>query len=64
MIISIFPTPQRLFYIRQDLLGRLFGFSEVAVISISGDELDLWQNRKLQLKNANEFVKAFVENRV
>jgi hypothetical protein len=50
--------------IRQDLLGRLFGFSEVAVISISGDELDLWQNRKLQLKNANEFVKSFVENRV
>jgi len=50
--------------IRQDLLGRLFGFSTVDIISISGDELDLWQNRKLQLKNANEFVKAFVEKRV
>jgi len=49
--------------IRQDLLGKLFGFSEVAIISISGDELDLWQNRELQLKNANEFVKAFVEKR-
>jgi len=50
--------------IRQDLLGRLFGFSEVAIISISGDELDLWQNRELQLKNTNEFIKAFVESRV
>jgi len=50
--------------IRQDFLGRLFGFSEVAIISISGDELDLWQNKKLQLRNANEFVKAFVEDRV
>ena len=50
--------------IRQDLLGRLFGFSTVGIISISGDELDLWQNRELQLKNANEFVKAFVEKRV
>jgi len=50
--------------IRQDLLGRLFGFSTVDIISISGDELDLWQNRELQLRNANEFVKAFVEKRV
>jgi uncharacterized membrane protein YdbT with pleckstrin-like domain len=50
--------------IRQDLLGRLFGFSTVDIISISGDELDLWRNRELQLKNANEFVKAFVEKRV
>ena len=50
--------------IRQDLLGRLFGFATVGIISISGDELDLWQNRELQLKNANEFVKAFVEKRV
>jgi hypothetical protein len=49
--------------IRQGLLGRLFGYSEVSIISISGDELDLWQNRELQLKNANEFVKAFVEMR-
>lgn len=49
--------------IRQGLLGRLFGYSEVSIISISGNELDLWQNRELQLKNANEFVKAFVEMR-
>ncbi|MFP3257158.1 MAG: PH domain-containing protein [Candidatus Nanopusillus acidilobi] len=49
--------------IRQGLLGRLFGYSEVSIISISGDELDLWQNRELQLKNANDFVKAFVEMR-
>jgi len=46
--------------IRQDLLGRLFGYSELAIISISGDELYLWQNRELQLTNANEFVKSFV----
>jgi len=50
--------------IRQGLLGRIFGFSEVAIISISGDELELWQNRELQLENANEFIKAFVEKRV
>jgi len=50
--------------IRQDLLGKLFGFSTVGIISISGDELDLWQNRELQIRNANEFVKAFVEKRV
>jgi len=49
--------------IRQDLLGRLFHFAEVAIISISGDELVLWQNRELQLQNADEFVKAFVEKR-
>jgi len=49
--------------IRQDLLGRLFGYSDVAIVSISGDELDLWENRELQLKNANEIVKAFVEMR-
>jgi len=49
--------------IRQGLLGRLFGFSELAVISISGDELELWRSRGLQLRNANEIVKAFVEIR-
>ena len=49
--------------IRQGLIGRLFGYSDVDIISISGDELDLWQNRELQLTNANEIVKAFVEMR-
>jgi len=49
--------------IKQGLLGRLFGYSDVAIISISGDELELWQNRELQLTNTNEIVKAFVEMR-
>jgi len=49
--------------IRQGLLGRLFGYAEITIISISGDELELWKNMELQLENANEFVKAFVEMR-
>ena len=49
--------------IKQDLLGRLFHFAEVAIISISGDELQLWKNMEIQLENADEFVKAFVEMR-
>jgi len=48
--------------LKQSLLGRIFGFSKIAIISTSGAELKIW-NRKLELKNAEEFIKAFVSMR-
>jgi uncharacterized membrane protein len=48
--------------LKQSLLGRIFGFSKIAIISTSGAELKIW-NRGLELKNAEEFIKAFVSMR-
>jgi len=48
--------------LKQSLLGRIFGFSKIAIISTSGAELKIW-NRELELKNAEEFIKAFVSMR-
>jgi len=48
--------------LKQSLLGRIFGFSKIAIISTSGAELKIW-NRQLELKNAEEFIKAFVSMR-
>lgn len=48
--------------LNQSLLGRIFGFSKIAIISTSGAELKIW-NRELELKNAEEFIKAFVSMR-
>ena len=48
--------------LKQSLLGRIFGFSKIAIMSTSGAELKIW-NRKLELKNAEEFIKAFVSMR-
>jgi len=48
--------------LKQSLLGRIFGFSKIAIISTSGAELKIW-DRKLELKNAEEFIKAFVSMR-
>ncbi|MGC8588340.1 MAG: PH domain-containing protein [Hydrogenobaculum sp.] len=48
--------------LKQSLLGRIFGFAKIAIISTSGAELKIW-NRELELKNAEEFIKAFVSMR-
>ena len=48
--------------LKQSPLGRMFGFSNIAIISISREELKIW-DRELQLKNAEEFIKAFVSMR-
>jgi len=48
--------------LKQSPLGRIFGFSKIAIISTSGAELKIW-NRELELKNAEEFIKAFVSMR-
>jgi hypothetical protein len=48
--------------LKQSLLGRIFGFSKIAIMSTSGAELKIW-NRQLELKNAEEFIKAFVSMR-
>ncbi|MGC8852300.1 MAG: PH domain-containing protein [Hydrogenobacter sp.] len=46
----------------QGLLNRIFGTSRISIISTSGAELNLW-NRTLELKNAEEFIKAFLSMR-
>ncbi len=48
--------------LKQSLWGRIFGFAKIAIISTSGAELKIW-NRELELKNAEEFIKAFVSIR-
>ncbi|GAB6077698.1 PH domain-containing protein [Hydrogenobaculum acidophilum] len=48
--------------LKQSLWGRIFGFAKIAIISTSGAELKIW-NRELELKNAEEFIKAFVSMR-
>ncbi len=48
--------------LKQGLLGRIFGFSKISIVSTSGAELSIW-NRELQLKNAETFIKAFVSMR-
>ncbi len=48
--------------LKQSFLGRVFGFAKIEIISTSGAVLRVW-NRELQLKNAEEFIKAFVSMR-
>ncbi len=46
----------------QGVLGRVFSFSKITLISTSGAELKIG-NQELKLKNAEEFIKAFVSLR-
>ncbi len=43
----------------QGILGRIFNYAKVSIISTGGSELKIG-NDELNLKNAEEFIKAFV----
>lgn len=43
----------------QDILGRIFGYAKVSIISVGGSKLSIG-NDELNLKNAENFIKAFV----